>query len=256
MVFTGKVVLITGASSGIGAGAALHLSKLGASVALVGRNETRLNKVADQIKNNGSPAPLAIVADVTKDAERIINETVTHFEKLDVLVNNAGIFNKNYLATLTLEKFDEIFSTNLCSIIRLTQLAVPHLEKMKGNIVNVSSIGGLDSYPTEIAYDMSKAALDQFTKCISLELASKGIRVNSINPGDIETSILQTSGLIVTSEELEKYKNDSKIFYPVGRIGQVEDTSNAIEFLAKNASSFITGVLLPVDGGIMNVSLP
>lgn len=251
MSFEGKVVLVTGASSGIGADAARHLSKLGASVALVGRNTERLNAVAEQIKSDGSPAPLVIVADVTKDAERIINEMIAHFNKLDVLVNNAGIIERGNLETITIESLNRLLDTNVRSVIRLTQLATPHLEKTKGNVVNVSSIAGLQVRPNALQYCISKAALDQFTKCASLELAAKGIRVNSINPAAIETPIFQTIGV-----DLEQFKEHVTKAYPIGRIGQVADTSNAIAFLANDAASFITGILLSVDGGMLNVSLP
>lgn len=236
-------------------GAARHLAtKLGASVAIVGRNEKKLNDVAEQIKSDGGPEPLAIVADVTKDSEKIINETINRFGKLDVLVNNAGMYQMQNLETITLEAFDKVFDTNVRSVIRLTQLAVPHLEKTKGNIINVSSIGGICAYPDELGYGLSKSALDQFTRCISVELGPKGIRVNSINPADIDTPILQTVGQ--TDEDIQKYKEKVKTIYPVGRIGNTGDTANAIEFLAKAESSFINGILLLVDGGLKNVTPP
>lgn len=185
MSFEEKIVLITGGSSGIGAAAARHLSKLGAKVAIVGRNEKRLNDVAEEIKNAGSPAPLAIVADVTKDAERIVDETIKHFGKLDVLVNNAGVVAQDSVTSIDMSDFDRIFDTNVRSVIILTKLCVPHLAKTKGNIVNVSSIAGLKAVKNVLTYCMSKAALDQFTKCSALDLASKSIRVNSINPAVI-----------------------------------------------------------------------
>lgn len=251
MSFQGKVILITGASSGIGAGAALYLSKLGASVALVGRNVNRLNGVVEQIKKNGGSEPLAIIADVTKDAERIINETVAHFNKLDVLVNNAGIFDLSNITTITNESFNRLLDTNVRSVIRLTQLAIPHLEKTKGNIVNVSSVASIQALTFCLGYCMAKAALDQLTKCASLELGPKGIRVNSINPAAIETPIFQTAGL-----DVEVLRKSAEKTYPVGRMGQVDDTSYAIAFLANDAASFFTGVILPVDGGVLNVSAP
>lgn len=118
---------------------ARHFANLGGSVVLVGRNESRLNKVADEIKSAGSPiAPLPIVADVTKDAEVIINKTIEHFGRLDVLVNNAGINMEIPIMDATDEQFDQIFNTNVRSVITLSKLAVPHLEQTKGNIVNVS----------------------------------------------------------------------------------------------------------------------
>lgn len=174
MSFSGKVIIITGASSGIGADAARHLAKLGAKVSIIGRNEQRLNKVAEKIKSAGSPAPLAIVADVTKDAQRIVDETIKHFGQIDVLVNNAGFSKPDNVSEANLSQFDSVFDTNVRSVINLTKLCVPHLEKTKGNIVNVSSVAGLKAFPNAMTYCMSKAALDQFTKCSALDLAPKG----------------------------------------------------------------------------------
>ncbi|XP_031638274.1 uncharacterized protein LOC116350578 [Contarinia nasturtii] len=250
MSFEGKVALITGASSGIGADAAIHLAKLGASVSIVGRNEIRLNAVAEKIKNSGSPVPLTIVADVTKDAERIVDETIKHFGKLDVLVNNAGIVGQDNVTTFDMPEFDRIFNTNVRSVITLSKLCVPHLEKTRGNIVNVSSIAGLKAVPNVLSYCMSKAALDQFTKCSALDLAPKHIRVNSINPGIIKTPIFKTVGL--TEEVAEKMFDEYKSKYPLGRVGEVSDTSSAIAYFAdEKSASFLTGILLTVDGGFM-----
>lgn len=159
-----------------GAHAAESLAKKGASVALVGRNAERLNEVVERIKNAGSPTPLVIVADVTVDAERIINETVNHFGKLDVLINNAGIYSKNSIENIELDEYDRIMNTNVRSVITITKLAVPHLEKTKGNVLNVSSAAGLRVKPDCFAYCISKSALNQLTKSAALDLASKGIR--------------------------------------------------------------------------------
>ena len=130
---------------------------MGAQVAIVGRNEVRLNGVANQIKSAGSPAPLAIVADVTKDSQRIVDETIKHFGKLDVLVNNAGVVIQDNVAEIKLSEFDRIFDINVRSVIVLTQLCIPHLEKTKGNVVNVSSVAGLRAVRNVLTYCMSKA---------------------------------------------------------------------------------------------------
>lgn len=248
MSFTGKVVLITGASSGIGADAARHLSKLGAQVSMVGRNEQRLNDVADQIIEAGSPKPLTIVADVTTDAKRIIDETINHFGRLDVLVNNAGIFFSDTLVEFDVSEYDRLMDTNLRSVIILSHLAVPHLEKTKGNIVNVSSESGINAYDTFLSYCISKAGLNHFTKCAAIGLASKGIRVNAINPGDIETPMIAPVGVTESSPEWNSFLEKMKEQYLVGRVGLTADTNAAIEYLA--SQSFVNGILLPVDGGI------
>ncbi|XP_037043478.1 3-oxoacyl-[acyl-carrier-protein] reductase FabG-like [Bradysia coprophila] len=250
MSFTDKVIIVTGASSGIGADAAKHLAKLGGKVCLVGRNEKLLKNVAEEIKTSGSLVqPLVIVADVTKDAERIIGDAVNHFGKLNVLVNNAGIFQGDSVSNFSITQFDDIFNTNLRAVAILTSLAVPHLEKTKGNIVNISSVAGLKVFPGALSYCISKAALDQFTKCIALELASKGIRVNSINPAMIRTPILEKTG--ISAEEADQRMEAGKDMHPLGRIGEPLDTSEAIAYVASDSASFITGVLFPVDGGFL-----
>lgn len=250
MSFANKVILITGASSGIGAHAAVHLAKKGASVALVGRNLDRLNAVSDEIKSADSPNPLVIVADVTLDAERIVAETVSHFGKLDVLINNAGIAARNSIENVDLAEHDRIMNTNVRSVIELTKLAVPHLAQTKGNILNVSSAAGLRVKPNVFSYCISKAALNHLTKSAALDLASKGIRVNAINPVAIRTPLFET-GMGLTAQQADEMFASFKDIYPVGRVGEVTDTTTAIEFLIGDAASFITGLLLPVDGGAL-----
>lgn len=248
MSFNGKVILITGASSGIGADAARHFTKLGAKLSITDINEKRLSEVAEELRKSGTSYPLAIVADVTKEAERIINETIKHFQQLDVLINNAGVVVMDNVIGVNMSEFDRVFDVNVRSAITLTKLCVPHLEKTAGNVVNVSSVGGLKAKVDSMTYCMSKAALDQFTKCSALDLASRGIRVNSINPAAIRTRLYESYGS--DQDQYEKRLQERESRYPLGRVGNVADTSAAIAYLADNsAASFITGVLLPVDGG-------
>lgn len=247
MPFAGKVVVITGASSGIGAAAAIHLSGKGANVVIVGRNAERVAAVAKQIHDNGSPRVLEIVADITTEAERIINETITTFGRLDVLVNNAGIIEYSHDVFGTLESFDRIMATNVRSVIALSKLAVPHLEKTKGNIVNVSSCLGSVAKPQALTYSISKAALNHLTRCAAVELGAKKIRVNAVCPSVIDTPLFETVGVKGTTRDA--IFEDCKNTYPIGRAGVVSDTSAAIEFLAVDTNSFITGHLLYVDGG-------
>lgn len=248
MSFTGKVVLITGASSGIGADAARYLASLGAKVVIVARNQKKLNEVAEQIKKSRSPAAYVIAADVTKDGQRIVDKTIRHFGKLDVLVNNVGIVIQSSVPNINLADFDRVFDTNVRSVIHLTQLCVPHLEKTKGNIVNVSSIAGFNPQPNLTTYCISKAALNQFSKCAAMDLAPKGIRVNAVNPGVIRTPIHAT--FLSSEAQADEFMKALAKTYPIGRIGEVSDTSAVIAFLAdEKASSFLTGLLLPVDGG-------
>lgn len=250
MSFKNKVIIITGASSGIGADAARHLAKLGGRIALIGRNEQRLNDVAEQIKAANSPEPLVIVADVSTDAQRIIDQTLAHFGRLNILINNAGICIRDSAQSVDLDDYDRLMDINVRSVVALTKLAVPHLEQTKGNILNVSSISGLRAKPGSMIYCMSKAALNQFTRCAALDLAPKGIRVNAIAPGGTRTPIFETNGL-VSAENAEQFFDSFKNIYPLGRIGEVADTSNAIEFFTKEESSFLTGIIMRVDGGAL-----
>jgi NAD(P)-dependent dehydrogenase (short-subunit alcohol dehydrogenase family) len=134
------------------------------------------------------------------------------------------------------------------SVFHLTQLATPHLIKTKGNIVNISSVAGLRAFASSTSYCMSKAALDQFTKCLALELAPLGVRVNSVNPAVIVTNFLQAMG--VENAAYDDFLKRAKTTHPLGRVGTVEETAHAIAFLACNAtSSFVTGTNLAVDGG-------
>ncbi|XP_028894732.2 uncharacterized oxidoreductase TM_0325 [Zeugodacus cucurbitae] len=246
MNLDGKVVLVTGASSGIGASAAEAFAKYGSKVVLVGRNVANLKATEAACKAaNGKAELLPITADVTVDAERIINSTIERFGQLDVLVNNAGILETGNLLDINVEQFDRVLNTNLRSVFLITKYAAPHLIKTQGNIVNVSSLAGLRSFPGGSVYCMSKGALDQFTRCIALEWASKGVRVNSVNPGSIITNIHRN---FTPEERIAHYKH-SKTTYPMERVGEPKEVVDAIIFFASDQSSFITGATLPIDGG-------
>jgi len=245
----GKVAIITGASSGIGAATAVHFAKLGAVLAITGRNVDNLQSTARQCQEHGGQEPLCIKADLVKeeDCTRIIQDTVTKYGKVDVLVNNAGVLEMGSIENTSLEQYDRVMNVNMRSVYHLTMMAVPHLEVTKGNIVNVSSVNGIRSFPGVLAYNVSKAALDQFTRCVSLELAAKQIRVNSVNPGVIITELQKRGGL--DDDRYAKFLEHSKTTHALGRPGDVSEVAKAIAFLASDDATFSTGVTLPVDGG-------
>lgn len=245
MEFANKVVLITGASSGIGAATAVRFSRLGASVVLVARNADNLASVVALCK--GPIKPLTIVADVCKETERIINDTIKHFGKLDVLVNNAGKGSFGGIESTNVEQLDDLMELNVRAVYALTVLAVPHLLKTKGNIVNVSSVAGLRSTKGALAYSMTKSALDQFTKCVALDLAPKGVRVNSVNPAVIKTNFLTNLGL--QDEQQSEFLEKQSGTHPLGRVGTSEEVADGIAFLASDRATFVTGTLLAIDGG-------
>lgn len=245
MDFNNKVIIITGASSGIGRGAAEYLSQHGAQLVLVGRNEENLKETSAKC----SSKTLIVVADITKenDRENIIKQTLLRFGKIDVLVNNAGLGKFGDVQTMDMIEYDKIMDINVRSVFHLTQLAIPHLVKTQGNIVNVSSLAGIRAAPGATAYCMSKAALDQFTRCLALELAPKNVRVNAINPAVIVTNFQREAGL--SEKAYGEFIERAKLTHPLGRVGDVSETAHAIAFLASDLATFITGTCLPVDGG-------
>ncbi|KAI0217105.1 Tropinone reductase 2 [Lamellibrachia satsuma] len=250
--FLGSIVPSTErcASSGIGAATAILFSKLGAKLALCGRNEDNLNRTAEECeKQLATNKPLLILGDLTKesDTKNIMDSTIKHYGKLDVLVNDAGIMEFGSIENTSLEQYDRVMGLNVRSIYHLTMLAVPHLVLSRGNIVNVSSVNGLRSFPNVLAYCISKSAIDQFTRCLALELASKQVRVNSVNPGVVITELQKRGGL--SDDKYMQFLERSKTTHALGRPGNAEEVASTIAFLASDSASFITGVQIPVDGG-------
>ncbi|XP_056013720.1 3-oxoacyl-[acyl-carrier-protein] reductase FabG-like isoform X2 [Ostrea edulis] len=166
----GKFALITGASSGIGAGAAILFSKLGAEVAITGRNVDNLAKTAAECEKGNGKKPFTFSGDLTNEdfVKRLVKETVNRYGKLDILVNNAGIVKTGTIEMTSLEQYDDTMNINVRAIYHLTMLAVPHLIQTKGNIVNVSSVNGVRSFDGVLPYCMSKSAIDQFTRCTAI----------------------------------------------------------------------------------------
>ncbi|XP_053337227.1 3-oxoacyl-[acyl-carrier-protein] reductase FabG [Clarias gariepinus] len=244
-----KVALITGASSGIGAGTAHVFARLGAQLALNGRDMDNLSKVARECEECGGKKPLLVPGDLTDEdtVKKTVEETIAHFGRLDVLVNSAGILAMGTIETTDLAQYDKVMNVNVRSVYHVTHLCVPHLIQTKGCIVNVSSVNGQRSFPGVLAYCMSKSAIDQFTRCVALELAPKQVRVNSVGPGVIITEVHKRAGL--SEEQYQQFLEKCKVTHALGRPGEVEEVAQAIAFLASDAATFITGVNLPVDGG-------
>lgn len=247
--FKDKVIIVTGASSGIGAATAVHLASLGGQLVIVGRNVDKLKETADNIIAAGGAPALQLQADMDKesDVEKIVTDTLKKFGKLNVLVNNAGIIELGSIENTSLGQYDRVMNTNVRSLYQLTALATPELIKTKGSIVNVSSVNGIRSFPGVLAYNISKAAVDQFTRCVALELAPKGVRVNSVNPGVIITELQKRGGL--DDAAYSKFLERAKETHALGRPGEGKEVAAAIAFLASDEASFSTGVNLPVDGG-------
>lgn len=244
----GKVALVTGASSGIGRATALLLAEKGLTVVAVGRNEAEL---AD-VREAGREFPGHIsthLADVLENTQidRVISDTIEHFGRLDVLVNAAGVIKNGTIENTTLDDWDKMLDLNLRSVFVMMQKCVPHLAESKGNIVNVSSVTGTRAFPGVLAYCVSKAGIDQLTRCSALELASKGIRVNAVNPGVVETNLHKRGGM--PPEDYEKFLANSASTHPLGRAGQPDEVAELICFLASDKAGWITGVTYAIDGG-------
>ncbi|XP_045530512.1 3-oxoacyl-[acyl-carrier-protein] reductase FabG-like [Pieris brassicae] len=248
MSFQGKVVLITGASSGIGASTAFEFAKNGASVAIVGRNVEKLNKAAENCSKYSKP--LVIQADIGEDDEckKIVASVVKTFGKLDVLVNNAGIMRHGtILEGNLLEIYDEIMKVNMRGHLNVTSLAVPYLVKTKGNIINISSVAASLTPKIEgvTPYCVSKAALNHFTRCAAVELAGEGVRVNTVSPGPVITDILDNAGM--TNVKIENFADTM----PLKRVSQSVEIADMILFLASDKAVGVTGSEFIVDNGCM-----
>ncbi|XP_045499848.1 uncharacterized oxidoreductase SERP2049-like [Colias croceus] len=248
MDFANKVVIITGASSGIGAAAALSFAKQSAKLVLVGRNETNLNQTASKCEQFKNIKPLIVKADITvdDDVKNIINQTIQQFGCIDVLVNNAGVGIHGSILE-GVELYDKAMNINVRATYLMTSLAAPYLIKSKGNIVNVSSIAALKPIKdfNFLPYCVSKAALDQFTKCVALELASKGVRVNSVNPGCTRTKFIETAGFPVNDEALDRRATE----FPLGKIVESDEVADLILYLASDRARSITGSIYIIDNG-------
>ena len=242
MRLANKTAIITGGGSGIGQASARLFHREGANVVLFGRRKHKLEKTAQEL---GSRV-LIVEGDMTrsKDLERLLQETRSAFQRIDILVNNAGIFKGAPLHEISEEQYDEIMNVNMRAVFLLTRRVLPVMMEQKGgSIIHISSILGIIAVPQVAAYNISKGAMNQLNRSIAVEYGSYGIRSNSICPGLIKTDM--TADLMNDQTLMQEWSKD----YPIGRFGKPEDVANACLFLASDESSFITGTVLPVDGG-------
>jgi meso-butanediol dehydrogenase/(S,S)-butanediol dehydrogenase/diacetyl reductase len=238
--FAGKVAIVTGAARGIGEGIAERFAADGAQVLLV----DLLPDVEATAARLGQAALIKSVTD--RDAGEVIVDAALHaFGRIDILVNNAGIGGSKRLVESDDALIDRFLDTNLASVLRITRAVVPHLPKPGGRIINISSIFGLTGYPGTTAYAVAKAGVAQFTRQLAGELAPEGILVNAIAPGLIATPM--TSG----HRENALYQRLMVEGTPVERLGEPKDIAGPVAFLASDDAAFVTGVVLPVDGGFL-----
>jgi len=248
MSFSEKTVIVTGATSGIGRAVAESFGREGASVVLVGRNEAVLNDTTNLVREAGSRA-VACAADVTAaDApQRVVAAALDAFGGIDVLVNAAGVFAAGSLEATSDEGWDAMMTINLRAPFRLMRAAAPHLAERKGSVVNVSSVNGLRSFPGVLAYSVSKAGVDQLTRCVAIEMAPHGVRINAVNPGVTVTNLHRRSGM--DDAQYAAFLERSKSTHPLGRPGQPDDIVGMILFLASDRAGWITGETIAIDGG-------
>ena len=237
-----KTAIITGGGTGIGLATARAFCQEGAKVILFGRRKEKLEKAVEKLGGSA----IIVQGDMTNnnDLDKLINETLHNFKKIDILINNAGLFNGSPLHEISDSQWDEIMDINIRSIFQLTRRVLPAMLSQKyGNIIHISSILGLIAVPEVAAYNVSKGALNQFSRSIAVEYGSSGIRSNSICPGLIATDM--TADLMKDVDLMKEWSKD----YPIGRFGKPEDVASACLYLASDESSFVTGITLPVDGG-------
>jgi 3-oxoacyl-[acyl-carrier protein] reductase len=241
----GKVAVVTGASKGIGAAIARHLAAEGAAVVVnYASSRSGADKVVADIAANGGKA-VAVQADVAKktDIDRLFAETKKAFGQLDILVNNAGVYEFLPLESITEESFHRQFNLNVLGLILTTQEAVKQFGSL-GSIANISSVVSTSPAPGGSVYSATKAAVDAVTKSLAKELGPRKIRVNSVNPGMVETEGLHTAGF-----DDGDFRKQYEAQAPLGRIGQPQEIAAAVTFLASADSSWITGETFHVAGG-------
>lgn len=244
MELEGKVALVTGAAQGIGKAIALTLAKNGADIVVSDINLEKAQETSKEIEAMGRKS-IAIKVDVSKyeEVEKMIEKIISEFGRIDILVNNAGITRDKLILRMTEEDWDAVVNVNLKGTFNCTKAAIRHMSKQKsGKIVNIASVSGEMGNPGQANYSASKAGVIGFTKTIAREFAQRGINVNAIAPGYIETPM--------TDVLPEKVKEELKKMIPLERLGKPEDIAQAVLFLVSEASSYITGHVLNVNGGL------
>ncbi|TWU23410.1 Glucose 1-dehydrogenase 1 [Novipirellula galeiformis] len=238
-----KVAVVTGAGSGIGAATAKRFARDGFKVVLNGRTESKLSAVAEEI---GVENSLVVTGDVSSEAvvENMIAQTIKTYGRLDVVVNNAGVFVGGTIDKLSAADWDKQMNINAKGPFLVTKAALPHLVKTKGSVVNVSSVSGLGGDWGAFAYDASKGAVTLMTKALALDFAPQGVRINAVAPSLTDTEMAEA--VMENDEVVSAFANR----IAMGRAGKSEEVADVIAFLASEDARFVTGTIVPVDGGL------
>ena len=244
-----KVALITGGSLGLGQATAYLFAKEGAKVIITGRTEQTLKDAVEEGKKQGVDIEY-LVADVSKeeDCKKTVDHVIDKYGKIDILFNNAGVLYTSHTHEIATEIWDKTFDINVKGTFFMSKYAIPHmLEKGYGVIINNSSILGLKAVPGLAAYNATKGAVTQLTRSMALEYSARGIRVNAICPGTIETPMVD--GLLNQMPDRDAAEELFKSFHPIGRLGKADEIAHAVLFLCDDNVQFMTGSMLSVDGG-------
>ncbi len=245
---SGKVAIVTGATSGMGLDTAKLFLKEGAKVVLTGRSQEKLNAIEKDLTGDYLLVPAE--ASSTADSKQLIEKTVNHFGKIDVLFLNAGIFRVEGTGELTEEIFDEVYNVNVKGPLFTVNEAAASLNE-GGSIIFNTSITNVKGFPGMAAYASSKAALRSISKTLAAEFGPKGIRVNSLSPGPIDTPIYGKHN--VDQQQINDMASSFPAMVPLGRFGEGREIATVAAFLASDDASFITGAEIPVDGGFAQV---
>lgn len=247
--FTGKVVLVTGGTSGIGKATAIAFAKEGAKVVLSGRREKEGLAVVEEITKSGGTAHF-VQADVAKEADvkRLVEATVAKYGRLDVAFNNAGVEMVGALTEATEADYRKVFDINVWGVVASMKYEIPAMLKTGGGaIINTSSVGGHIGMANVSLYSATKHAVEGLTKSAALEYAKQGIRVTAVAPAAIVTEMIER---FVGGENTEQGQGLAAM-HPIGRMGRAEEVAGAVLYLASDAAKFTTGISLPVDGGFL-----
>ncbi|NOY40837.1 MAG: 3-oxoacyl-[acyl-carrier-protein] reductase [Planctomycetes bacterium] len=241
---SGQTAMVTGASRGIGKAIALTLGKAGAKVACIARNEEKLKETAEEITAAGGTAAI-YPCDVTDSAavEKLFEAVTEQWEKIDIIVNNAGITRDTLIPRMSDEEWDDVITTNLRSVFLFTRAGIQAMmRKRYGRIINISSVSGIMGNPGQANYSASKAGIIGLTRTVSREIASRKVTVNAICPGFIATEMTDALGPVVQDEVKKRV--------PAKRLGESEEIADAVLYLASESGAYITGQILTIDGGL------